>query len=110
MREDGREDDVFSLIGPKKYDVPWKELEQQGWIATAECTESAHASSPPERARWSTCMAEDSRIKYRIAAENPIKIDVLEALLERHRADNVLVIGQYIEPVEADRAHGSTRR
>ncbi len=94
VREDGREEDVFSLIGPKKFDVPWKDLEQQGWIATAECTEIRVKLPPADRLEY--VLVDDSRIKYRIAAENPLKIDVLLALLERHRSANVLVIGQYI--------------
>lgn len=94
VREDGRETDVFSLIGPKKYDVPWKDLEKQGWIATAECEEIRMPLPPEERMEY--VLVEDSRIKYRIAAENPLKMDVLEALLERHNEDCVLVIGQYI--------------
>jgi DNA excision repair protein ERCC-3 len=98
VREDGREEDVFSLIGPKKFDVPWKDLEQQGWIATAECTEIRIKLLPSERLDY--VMAEDSRVKYRIAAENPLKLDVMLALVERHRADNVLVIGQYIEQLK----------
>jgi len=98
VREDGREEDVFSLIGPKKFDVPWKDLEQQGWIATAECTEVRVKLLPSERLDY--VMAEDSRIKYRIAAENPLKMDVMLALVEQHRNDNVLVIGQYIEQLK----------
>src|SRR5688572_9143297 len=94
VREDGRETDVFSLIGPKKYDVPWKDLEKGGWIATAECTEVRMPLTPEERMEY--MLVDDNRIKYRIAAENPIKLDVLEALLERHKEDSVLVIGQYI--------------
>jgi DNA excision repair protein ERCC-3 len=94
VREDGRETDVFSLIGPKKYDVPWKDLERQGWIATAECTEIRLPLTPEERMEY--MLADDSRIKYRIAAENPLKMDVLSALIERHRDDCVLVIGQYL--------------
>ncbi|HUP27219.1 MAG TPA: DNA repair helicase XPB [Chloroflexia bacterium] len=99
VREDGRETDVFSLIGPKKYDVPWKDLEKGGWIATAECTE-VRMPLPPEQ-RMEYMLIDDNRIKYRIAAENPIKLDVLEALLERHREDSVLVIGQYIGQLDA---------
>ena len=95
VREDGRETDVFSLIGPKKYDVPWKDLEKQGWIATAECTEVRMPLTPEERMEYT--LNDDNRIKYRIAAENPLKIEVLEALLEAHKDDCVLVIGQYIE-------------
>jgi DNA excision repair protein ERCC-3 len=98
VREDEREEDVFSLIGPKKFDVPWRDLEQQGWIATAECTEIRVKLLPSERLDY--VMNEDSRIKYRIAAENPLKMDVLSALVEQHRGDNVLVIGQYIEQLK----------
>ncbi|HYO50480.1 MAG TPA: DNA repair helicase XPB [Chloroflexia bacterium] len=99
VREDGRETDVFSLIGPKKYDVPWKDLEKQGWIATAECTEVRMPLAPEERMLY--MIADDNRIKYRIAAENPLKLDVLDALLLRHKDDSVLVIGQYIEQLNA---------
>ncbi|MFL5732558.1 MAG: DNA repair helicase XPB [Chloroflexia bacterium] len=99
VREDGRETDVFSLIGPKKYDVPWKDLEKQGWIATAECTEVRVPLTPEERMEY--MLVDDSRIKYRIAAENPLKMDLLQELLQRHRSDAVLVIGQYIEQLKA---------
>jgi DNA excision repair protein ERCC-3 len=95
VREDGRETDVFSLIGPKKYDVPWKDLEKQGWIATAECTEVRMPLTPQERMEYT--LADDNRIKYRIAAENPLKMEVLEKLVDAHKDDSVLVIGQYIE-------------
>ncbi len=98
VREDGRETDVFSLIGPKKYDVPWKELEKQGWIATAQCTEIRMPLTPEERMEYT--LVDDNRIKYRIAAENPLKMDVTEALLQRHNTDSVLVIGQYIEQLK----------
>jgi len=97
VREDGREDDVFSLIGPKKFDAPWKDLERQGWIATAECHE-IRLELPPDL-RLPYAVAED-RDKYRIAAENPLKMDVVRALLDRHADDQVLVIGQYIEQLE----------
>src|SRR5439155_763092 len=99
VREDGRETDVFSLIGPKKYDVPWKDLEKQGWIATAECTEVRVPLTPEERMEY--MLVDDSRIKYRIAAENPLKMDLLEELLQTHSNDCVLVIGQYIEQLKA---------
>jgi DNA excision repair protein ERCC-3 len=68
VREDGREDDVFSLIGPKKYDVPWKVLEKQGWIAQAICTEIRFACRSDER--WNYAVA-DKRAKFRIASTNP---------------------------------------
>lgn len=97
VREDGRETDVFSLIGPKKYDVPWKELEKQGWIATAECHEIRIPL--PESVRMEYAVAEE-REKYRVAAENPAKIDVMTQLLHKHQEDNVLIIGQYIDQLE----------
>ncbi len=97
VREDGRETDVFSLIGPKKYDVPWKELEKQGWIATAECHEVRLPLPESERMAYAVA---DERDKYRIAAENPNKIPLLKQLLAKHREDNVLVIGQYLDQLE----------
>lgn len=95
VREDGRETDVFSLIGPKKYDVPWRDLEQRGWIATAHCTEIRLRL--PDDLRMAYALAEDSRAQYRLAAENPAKLLLLEELIRRHRGDNILVIGQYLD-------------
>ena len=97
VREDGRAGDVFSLIGPKKYDVPWRVLEKQGWIATALCHEIRMAM--PDELRMEYALAETNE-KYRVAAENPRKLTVLEALLERHRDDQVLIIGQYLNQLE----------
>lgn len=97
VREDGREGDVFSLIGPKKYDVPWRELERQGWIATALCHEIRLAM--PDELRMEYALAEEIE-KYRIAAENPLKMTVLDALLDRHQDDQVLIIGQYLDQLE----------
>ena len=97
VREDGREADVFSLIGPKKYDVPWRELEQQGWIATAECHEIRVGLTEDEQMNYA--MAE-TREKYRIAAENPEKITVTRYLVERHQNDQVLIIGQYLDQLK----------
>ncbi|MHB9030939.1 MAG: DNA repair helicase XPB [Candidatus Latescibacterota bacterium] len=97
VREDGRETDVFSLIGPKKYDVPWKDLERQGWIAEALCTEIRVPL--PSEMRVEYAMA-GLRKKYRIASENPMKTEVVERLIARHRDDLVLVIGQYIAQLE----------
>lgn len=97
VREDGREADVFSLIGPKKYDVPWRELEQQGWIATAECHEIRVGLSEDEQMTYA--MAE-VREKYRIAAETPAKLSITRHLVERHRDDQILIIGQYIEQLK----------
>src|SRR5947209_2255806 len=93
VREDGREADVFSLIGPKKYDVPWRELERQGWIATAECHEIR--VSMPEPLRMEYAVAE-WRNKFRVASENPAKDDVVARLLRQYAADRVLIIGQYL--------------
>ncbi|MGQ0562518.1 MAG: DNA repair helicase XPB [Gemmatimonadota bacterium] len=98
VREDGREDDVFALIGPKKLDVPWKLLERQGWIAKAECTEVRMAMS--EQRRMDYALAEP-RAQYRIAAENPDKLDVVMKLLARHADAPTLVIGMYVEQLGA---------
>jgi len=97
IREDGRETDVFSLIGPKKYDVPWKDLEKQGWIATAECHEIRLGMNEERRLQYAIA---ERREKYRIAAENPAKLDVILQLVKKHAGDNVLVIGQYIRQLE----------
>jgi DNA excision repair protein ERCC-3 len=97
VREDGRESDVFSLIGPKKYDAPWKDLEQQGWIATAECHEIR--ISMPDELRLEYAVAGE-RDKYRVAAENPHKSSVLEQLLAKHPDDSVLVIGMYLTQLQ----------
>ncbi len=97
VREDGRERDVFSLIGPKRYDVPWKELERQGWIAKALCVEIRLDLTPEKRVEYAVA---GPRSRYRIAAENPAKLDVLERLVERHSGDNVLIIGQYLRQLE----------
>lgn len=94
VREDGKEDDVFSLIGPKKFDVPWKVLEKQGWIATAECIEIRIPL--PEEKRMEYAVA-DTKSKFRIASENPLKIEIIKELMEHHRDDNIMVIGQYLE-------------
>jgi DNA excision repair protein ERCC-3 len=97
VREDGREDDVFTLIGPKKYDMPWKELEEQGWIAEARCTEIRLPIDPLLRERYAHASLQQ---KYRIAAENPRKLEVVQRLLERHQHDRVLIIGQYLQQLE----------
>lgn len=94
IREDGRESDVFSLIGPKKYDVPWRELETQGWIAEATCTEVRVAL--PDALRMEYAVAE-WRNKYRLASENPGKEDVVARLLDEHSDKQVLIIGQYLK-------------
>jgi DNA excision repair protein ERCC-3 len=97
VREDGREADVFTLIGPKKYDVPWRELESQGWIAEAQCCEIRLRL--PEELRLEYAVAE-RRHKYRLASENPAKIPIIAHLLERHAGDQVLIIGQYLRQLQ----------
>src|SRR6266700_3460832 len=97
VREDGREADVFSLIGPKKYDVPWRELERQGWIATAECHEIRVSMTEDEQMNYA--LAEE-REKYRLAAESAAKLTVTRYLAERHQDDQVLIIGQYIDQLK----------
>src|SRR6202043_4122605 len=94
VREDGREADVFSLIGPKKYDVPWRELETRGWIAEATCAEVRVAMPEPLRMEYAVA---EWRDKYRIASENPAKEEIVARLLERYRGSRVLVIGQYLK-------------
>src|SRR5262249_20654942 len=94
IREDGREGDVFTLIGPKKYDVPWRQLEGQGWIAEAACNEIRVALSEPMRMEYAVA---EWRNKYRIASENPAKDEVVARLLERYQGSRILIIGQYLK-------------
>jgi DNA excision repair protein ERCC-3 len=98
VREDGAEDAVFSLVGPKRYDVPWKDLERKGWIAEALCIEVR--LDLPEKLKISYAVA-GKREKYRIAAENPLKEEAAIELIANHREDHILVIGQYIAQLEA---------
>lgn len=101
VREDGKEDDVFSLIGPKRFDKPWKELEKQGYIAKALCMEIRVPLAEDRRLEYAVA---ELRAKYRIAMENPAKIPVVEKLLEKHTNDNVLIIGQYLDQLQEIRA------
>lgn len=94
VREDGREDDVFSLIGPKKFDKPWKELESQNWIAKAHCHEIRVELSQNERHTYALA---PEREKYRIAATNPKKIPLVQEIVRAHRNDQILILGQYID-------------
>jgi DNA excision repair protein ERCC-3 len=94
IREDGRVGDVFSLIGPKKYDVPWRELETKGWIASASCSE-IRVALPTDATRMEYAVA-DHRAKYRIASENVAKDEVVAELLARYKDQRVIVIGQYL--------------
>ncbi|TNY35593.1 DNA repair helicase XPB [Thermomonospora catenispora] len=97
VREDGREDDVFSLIGPKRYDAPWKEMENQGWIAPADCVEVRVTLTDSERLAYATAEPED---RYRFCATTETKTRVIKALVERHRGEQILVIGQYIDQLD----------
>jgi DNA excision repair protein ERCC-3 len=97
VREDGREDDVFALIGPKKVDVPWKVLEGEGWIATATCTEIRLPL--PESLRMPYAVA-DARQKFRVASENPLKTAAVRELLARHPGEPTLIIGMYVEQIK----------
>ncbi|WP_433724053.1 DNA repair helicase XPB [Actinoplanes sp. CA-051413] len=94
VREDGREGDVFSLIGPKRYDAPWKDIEAQGWIAPAECTEVRVTLTDAERMTYAVTEAEE---RYRVAATARTKLPVVRALVEKHPNEQVLVIGGYID-------------
>lgn len=102
VREDGKEDEVFCLIGPKRFDMPWKVLEGQGFIATATCTEVRVPLDPSAKEAY---VAAGARAKFRVASENPAKIRAVELILERHRDAHVLIIGQYIEQLEQLAAH-----
>ncbi|GLW63888.1 putative DNA helicase [Actinomadura rubrobrunea] len=97
VREDGREGDVFSLIGPKRYDAPWKEMESQGWIAPADCVEVRVTLTDSERLAYATA---DPDERYRFCATTDTKTKVVRALVERHRGQQTLVIGQYIDQLD----------
>ena len=94
IREDGREGDVFTLIGPKRYDAPWREVEAQGWIAPAECVEVRVTLPDSERLVYATAEPDD---RYRLAATTAEKTRLVEQLIERHADEQVLVIGQYLD-------------
>ncbi|MBP1629096.1 MAG: helicase, partial [Holophagaceae bacterium] len=94
VREDGKEEDVFSLIGPKRVDVPWKVLEKDGFIATAHCLEIRVPLPTDERMDYAVA---DQRARFRIASENSLKLVVVDELLAGHPEDSILIIGQYLE-------------
>ncbi|MEV8239435.1 DNA repair helicase XPB [Microbacterium testaceum] len=97
VREDGREGDVFSLIGPKRFDAPWKEIEAQGFISPAACYEVRIDLPAGERLEYAAAADED---RYRLAATAPAKIDVVRRLVERHPDERILVIGQYLDQID----------
>jgi len=94
VREDGREGDVFSLIGPKLYDLPWKVLEQEGWIAEVKCTEMVVGMDASLKLEY---MYASAREKFRLAATNPAKVMIVKNLLSKHKGASILIIGQYIQ-------------
>jgi DNA excision repair protein ERCC-3 len=113
VREDGQEGDVFSLIGPKRYDVPWRDIEAQGWIAPAECTEVRVTLTDAERLSYAVAEPEE---RYRMCSTVRTKIPVVKAILERHPDEPTLVIGAYLDQLDelgaeldAPIVQGSTR-
>jgi DNA excision repair protein ERCC-3 len=102
VREDGREEDVFSLIGPKMYEVSWKELESKGWIASVECQEIRVPLSLILRSEYETA---DAKRKFRIAGENPCKLKVIDDLLMKHTGESILIIGQYLDQLQVVSQH-----
>ena len=113
VREDGREGDVFSLIGPKRYDAPWKDIEAQGWIAPAECTEVRVTLTEAERMTYAVAEPDE---RYRLCSTVKSKESVVRSLVHSHPDDQVIVIGQYLdqldelgEKLDAPVIQGSTR-
>ncbi len=97
VREDGAEENVFSLVGPKRFEIPWKQLEAKGWIAEASCHEIRIDLSDKHKIEYAVA---DSRKKFRIASENPIKMEIAAELIANHGEDSILVIGQYIKQLQ----------
>jgi DNA excision repair protein ERCC-3 len=97
VREDGREGDVFSLIGPKRYDAPWKDIESQGWIAPADCVEVRVTLPESERLAYATAEPEE---RYRLASCTHAKVLIAEQLVKQHQGEPTLVIGQYLEQLD----------
>lgn len=97
IREDGLESEVFSLIGPKKFDVPWKDLEKEGWIASAQCIELRIDLPQAEKIAY---LSMPPRQQIRAAYENPAKFDIVKSLVEEHKDEKVLILGQYLSQIE----------
>ena len=93
VREDGKEEEVFCLIGPKRFDAPWKDLERRGFIAAVECIEVRVPFDDSDRLEY---LAAGKRAQFRLASENGGKLDALEALLQRHKGSRILIIGHYL--------------
>ena len=97
VREDGQEGDVFSLIGPKRFDVPWRDIEAQGWIAPAECTEVRVTLTDNERIIYATAEAEE---RYKLASTADTKTPVIKSIVDKHKGEPTLVIGAYLDQLE----------
>lgn len=97
VREDGREGDVFSLIGPKRFDAAWKQLEREGYLAPAECVEVRLEMPHADRLHYATL---DDRARYRFAATHPIKDDMVKRLIDSHPGEQILVMGVYLDQLE----------
>jgi len=97
VREDGREDEVFTLIGPRIYDMPWRDLEKEGFIARVRCVEVRLDLPTEEREGY---LAADRRHRFRISSENPMKLKRLREILKRHKGDRIMVIGQYLRQLK----------
>jgi DNA excision repair protein ERCC-3 len=97
VREDGQEGDVFSLIGPKRYDVPWRDIEAQGWIAPAECIEVRVTMTDNERIIYATAEAEE---RYKLASTAATKTPVIKSIVAKHKGEPTLVIGAYLDQLE----------
>jgi len=97
VREDGREGDVFSLIGPKRFDAPWKEIEAQGYISPAACYEVRIDLAQSDRLSYAAAPDDE---RYRLASTAPAKLDVVQRLVDKHRGERILVIGQYLDQIE----------
>ena len=102
IREDGREEDVFSLVGPKRFDIPWTDLSQAGWIADAYCIEIR--TPLPAELELPYAIAQ-KREKYKIASTNAEKMKIVEALLSKHRGESIIIIGQYLDQLMEVRRH-----
>ena len=94
VREDGLQGNVFSLVGPKRYDVPWKDLETSGWIASAECVEIRLDLTEEKEIEYAVA---EPRKKHRLASENPAKLALVQELVRRSPEDKILIIGQYLD-------------
>lgn len=102
IREDGREEDVFSLVGPKRFDIPWTDLSQAGWIADAYCIEIRVALASELELPYAVA---GKREKYRLASTNPAKTAVIEALLSKHKGESIIIIGQYLDQLKEVQKH-----